>query len=93
MVEHSLSCPKGGLVLERHDDSAKDWGALGARALVPIFISYEPKINSRTFQGESTRSGARQEGGTDNGGVCIVGEGQGGGGCTLNRVARLGGRP
>ena len=34
-IEHSLSCPKGGLVLARHDDAAKEWGALGAQALVP----------------------------------------------------------
>ena len=47
-IEHALSCPKGGLVLARHDDDAKEWGALGARAFVPIAITYEPKINSRT---------------------------------------------
>ena len=47
-IEHALSCPKGGLVLARYDDAAKEWGALGARALVPSAITYEPKINSRT---------------------------------------------
>ena len=62
-IEHSLSCPKGGLVLARHDDNAKEWGALGARALVPSAITYKPKINSRTLQGERTGAGARQEGG------------------------------
>ena len=40
--------------MARHDDAAKEWGALGARALVPSAITYEPKINSRTVQGERT---------------------------------------
>ena len=53
-IEHALSCPKGGLVLVRHDGTAKEWVALGARALVPIAITYEPKINSRTVQRERT---------------------------------------
>ena len=30
LIEHALSCPKGGLDLARHDDTAKEWGALGA---------------------------------------------------------------
>ena len=50
--------PKGGLVLAQHDDAAKEWGALGVRALVPSAITYEPKINSRTVQGERTGAGA-----------------------------------
>ena len=29
LIEHALSCPKGGLVLARHGDNAKEWGALG----------------------------------------------------------------
>ena len=62
LIEHALSCPKGGLVIARHDVDAKEWGALGSRALVPSAISYEPKINSRTVQGERTGDGAWQEG-------------------------------
>ena len=50
-IEHALSCTKGGLVLARHGDDAKEWGALGFWALVPSAITYEPKINSRTVQG------------------------------------------
>ena len=46
LIEHALSCPKGGLVLERHDEDEKEWGALGYRALVPSAITYEQKINS-----------------------------------------------
>ena len=38
-IEHALSCPKGGLVLARHDAAAKEWGALGDRALVPSAIT------------------------------------------------------
>ena len=58
-MPHALSCPKGGLVLEQHNNAAKEWGALSARDLNPSFISCEPKINSRTVQGESNRAGAR----------------------------------
>ena len=72
-IEHALSCPKGGLVLERHDDTAKEWGSLGARALVPVDITYKPKINSRTVQGERTGCGVRQEGVEADGGTGTVG--------------------
>ena len=53
-VYQALSCPKGGLVLARNDDAAKEWGDLGAQSLVPSAIIYKPKINSRTVQGEGT---------------------------------------
>ena len=56
-IEQALSCPKGGLVMVRHDDNAKEWGALVARALVPSAITYEPKINSRAVQGDRTGVG------------------------------------
>ena len=58
-IEHALSFQKGGLVLARLDESAKEWGALGARSLVPSNIIYEPKINSSTVQGERTGAGAQ----------------------------------
>ena len=61
-IKHDLSCPKGGLVLARHYDDAKECGALGDRLLVPSAITYKPKINSRIVQGERTRTGERQEG-------------------------------
>ena len=51
-VKHALSCPKGGLVLARHNENVKYWDALGDWALVPSAITYEPKINSRTVQGD-----------------------------------------
>ena len=86
LIEHALSCPKGGLVLERHGDAAKEWGPLGARALVPITITSEPKINSRTVQGERTRAGARQEGGEADIGTDTVGR-------TVNGASRLIGQP
>ena len=85
-IEHALSCPKEGLVLPRHNNSAKDWVALGSRAPVSSTITYEPKINSRTVQGERTRAGARQEGGESDGGTDTVGR-------KVNRVAILVGQP
>ena len=77
-IEHTLSCPKGGLVLAWHSDAAKKWSALGHRALVPSAITYKPKINSRTVQGERTGAGARQEGGEADGGTETVQESQDG---------------
>ena len=65
LIEHAISCPKGGLVLARHNDTAKESGALGA-------ITYEPKINSRTVQGERTGAGARQEEGEADGSTDTV---------------------
>ena len=41
LIEHALSCPKCGLVPARYDDTAKDWGALGYRALVSSAITYK----------------------------------------------------
>ena len=85
-IEHALLCPKGGLVLARHNDAAKEWGALGAWALVHSDKTYKPKINSRTIQGEKTGAGAQQEGGEADGGTDTVGR-------TVNRAARLVGQP
>ena len=78
MIEHALSFSKGGLVLERHDDSAKEWVAFGARALVPSAITSKPKINSRTVQGERNGAGAWQENGDADGGADTEGDAQGG---------------
>ena len=78
---------KGGIVLARHDDDAKEWGALGSRALVPSAIIYKPKINSRTVQGERIGEKARQEVGEANGRTGIIGEAQGGRGRTANKAA------
>ena len=77
LVPHSLSCPKGGLVLERHNDATKEWSTLFSQAINPSDISYGPKINSKTVQGERNgaklrfatgeqeRGGAGQKGGRD----------------------------
>ena len=85
MIEHNLSFPKGSLIIARHDDAAKEWGALGDRALVPSAITYEPKINSRTVQGERTGAGARQQEGEADGGTETIG-------WTVNGATRLAGQ-
>ena len=74
-----------------HDDAAKDWGALGYRALTPSSISYKPQINSSTVQGERTGSVALREGDTTGGGTNIDGEAQRGGrnGRARNRADEL----
>ena len=92
-INHALSRPKGGLVLAHHDESAKEWGALGAQVLVPIDITYEPKINSRTVHGESTGARAWQDKRTSDGGTDTVEETQGGNGRTVNGAVRLVGQP
>ena len=89
LIENALSRPRGGLVLARYNDAAKELGALGAWALIPSRITYGPKINSRTVQGERTGAGAWQEGGTADGGTDTVGEVQGGCGWTVNGEAVL----
>ena len=88
MIEHDLSCPKGGLVLARYDDAAKEWVALGAWDPVPSAITCKPKINSRAVQGERTGAGAWQEGREVYGGTETVGESQGGRERMVNREAR-----
>ena len=67
---------KVGIVLERHDDASKESGNLGDRALIPIAISYKPKINSKTVQGGRTGSGVQQEVGTFKGSTVIIKETQ-----------------
>ena len=39
-IDNSLSYPKRGLVLERHDNTVEEWGTLGARTLTLSAISY-----------------------------------------------------
>ena len=74
LTEYTLSGPKGGLVLVRHEDAAKEWVSFGSRALTLSAIYCEPKINSRTVQGEKNGDGAWQEGETVEGGTYIFGE-------------------
>ena len=61
-IEHARSFLRGGLVLYRHRDTAKECGALEAWALTPSAISYKPKINSRTVQGGRIGVGLLKEG-------------------------------
>ena len=88
-IEHALSCPKGGLVLGRHNDAAKEWGNLEAREFFPSAITYETKINSSIVQGERTRAGSRKEGGEADGDTETVGESQEGRERTFNGAIRL----
>ena len=73
--------------------STLELSALGARALVPSAITYKPKINSRTLQGERTGAGAWQEGGESDGGTETVGDAQGVRAITVNGASRLVGQP
>ena len=94
LIKHTLSFPNSGLVLARHDDDAKEWGALRDRDLVSFSITYKPKINSKKIQGERNEAGARQDIETSKGGADTVGEAQGGSGSgrTVNVAAALEGR-
>ena len=58
-MTNALSFPKGGLVLEWHNDATEEWGTLSARAIIPSAISYEPKIKNSKVQGERNGAGAR----------------------------------
>ena len=69
--------------MARHDESAKDWGALGDQALVPSAIAFKPKINRRNG------AGAQQKIGAANGGTDTAGEAQGGRERTVNTADRL----
>ena len=41
-VEHAMSCKKGGLVVQRHNDVAAEWYHLCVQALQPSAVSDEP---------------------------------------------------
>ena len=50
-TDHAMSCRKGGLILQRHNDIATEWGQLCAQALTPSVVTDEPLIqNSRDVQ-------------------------------------------
>ena len=88
LIENDLSFSNGGLLLARHDDAAKEWVTLGYQALFTSAITYKPKINSSTMQGERTGAGVRQEGGEADGVTDTVGAAQGGRIRTVNGAAR-----
>ena len=45
-TEHAMSCRKGGLILQRHNDLAAEWGQLCGQAFTPSTVSDEPLIQS-----------------------------------------------
>jgi hypothetical protein len=45
-TEHAMSCRKGGLILQRHNDLAAEWGQLCGQALTPSTVSDEPLIQT-----------------------------------------------
>jgi hypothetical protein len=50
-TEHSMSCRKGGSILQRHNDLVTTWGQLCGQALTPSTVSDEPLIQpSRDMQ-------------------------------------------
>ena len=75
--------------MKRHGDTAKEWGTLRARAPAPSAINCEPKINSRSVQGDRTGAGSWQEGGTADGVTAVVGEAQWGSVPIVNGAAVL----
>ena len=75
LVPNAISCPKGGLIMARHNDAAKEWGALSDQALNPSAISYGPEINSRTVQGDRNGSGSQVAMGSQEGEAKKYGEG------------------
>ena len=48
---YSLIMTKGGLVLEWHNDTAKEWGAPLSQAFIPLCIYYKPKTNTDGISG------------------------------------------
>ena len=43
-IDHAISCKKGGLVCQRHDNARDEAGELAAMALTTSRVSYEPHI-------------------------------------------------
>ena len=53
-VEHALSCKRGALILQRHNDVAEEWHRLSAQAFTPGSVSNEPYIYTQTERVETT---------------------------------------
>jgi hypothetical protein len=88
-VEHALGCKKGGLVVQRHDDTRDEAGALAAMALTTSRISYEPYIYhgrdvSATLRADEVRDDADSEGEEARGDVAIHGLWERGKTCILD---------
>jgi hypothetical protein len=54
-TEHAMSCRKGGLIIQRHNDLVNTWGQMCSQALTPTCVSDEPLIQqSRNTPVEGT---------------------------------------
>ena len=50
-VDHVLNCKKGGLINQRHDDVADEWGHLCGLAWKPAAVSHEPYVDDADAAG------------------------------------------
>ena len=64
-AENALPCPNRALLIIHHNNTEKEWGALGAWGLTPSSISYEPQVNSSMVQEGCPGVGARTGQGYD----------------------------
>jgi len=88
-VEHALGCKKGGLVVQRHDDTRDEAGALAEMALTTSRVTYEPYIFhnrdvSATLRADEVRDDADSEGEEARGDVAIHGLWERGKTCILD---------
>ena len=88
MVEHGLSCKKGGLVSIRHDGVRDKAGALAGQALITGTITYKPSIsygrNLTAGQPEVPQGTGNQLGAKAIGDVLVHGLWERGSGCVLD---------
>ena len=88
IVEHGLSCRKGGTVSIRHDDVRDEAGALAGQALTTGKITYEPSIsycgNLTAGQPDVPQGTGNQLGAEARGDVLVHGMWEQGRGCILD---------
>ena len=88
-VAHALSCKKGGLVSNRHNDARDEAGALANHSLQASKITYEPMINNGrglndAMQRHATQGSGNQAGKEARGDVLVRGLWETGSSCVLD---------